>query len=381
MSVHRVLVNGKKRWKVRWREDGRGSKQRSRTFARKADADALDREIARRKQTGGGSPLLSGREKVGDLLLGWWQSASVGWARATNVHRARALDQWIDPYWHDTPLRAVSAVSIKEWRAELVRSGVPPDSANRAVAVMSAFLGTLVTEGKLDRNPCAGLKKLPVMARRPRAISPLELERIRLELPTLRDVILVDVMAYAGLRPGEALALSVESVTDNVIVVDRNWTYGELKLTKTEHRRTVEIVPPLRDDLRLFLPRQAGVAEIACPNEDGGYLDLHNWRRRVFYPACKRAGVKVTPYELRHTYCSLLAHEGRSPVYIATAMGHSLTETQSRYSHIIHDARLSPMKPMTGAISEARAELAESGASSVCLSDAPTVLRRSLESP
>ena len=51
-----------------------------------------------------------------------------------------------------------------------------------------------------------------------------------------------------------------------------------------------------------------------------------------------------------------------------------------RYSHIIEDARLSPLKPMADAIYEARAELAESGASSVCLADAPTVLRRSLGS-
>jgi integrase len=154
------------------------------------------------------------------------------------------------------PRRAAVSLPLPRWRADLVRSGVPPDSANRAVAVMSAFLGTLVAEGKLERNPCTGLKKLPIVGRRPRAISPLEVERIRLELPTLRDVVLVGAMAYAGLRPGEALALSVDSITDNVIVVDRNWTYGELKLTKTERRRTVEIVPPLRDDLRRFLPRR-----------------------------------------------------------------------------------------------------------------------------
>jgi len=90
--------------------------------------------------------------------------------------------------------------------------------------------------------------------------------------------------------------------------------------------------------------------------------------------------VEVTPYELRHTFCSRLAHEGRSAVYIAAAMGHSLIETQSRYSHIIEDARLSPMKPMADAIYEARAELADAGAYSVCLEDAPTVLRRSVES-
>lgn len=43
-------------------------------------------------------------------------------------------------------------------------------------------------------------------------------------------------------------------------------------------------------------------------------------------------------------------------------MGHSLIETQSRYSHIIEDARLSPLEPMADAIYEERAELAESDA-------------------
>lgn len=79
-------------------------------------------------------------------------------------------------------------------------------------------------------------------------------------------------------------------------------------------------------------------------------------------------------------HAPLVATEGRSPVYIAAAMGHSLIETQSRYSHIIEDSRLSPRKPKTDAIYEARAELAEAGASSVCLTDAPTVLGRSVES-
>ena len=88
---------------------------------------------------------------------------------------------------------------------------------------------------------------------------------MRLELPTLRDVVLVGSIAYAGLRPGEALAMTTGNVTDNVILVDRNWTYGELKLTKTERQRTIEIVAPLRDDLRLFLPRLAPADEIARP--------------------------------------------------------------------------------------------------------------------
>lgn len=55
-------------------------------------------------------------------------------------------------------------------------------------------------------------------------------------------------------------------------------------------------------------------------------------------------------------------------------------ETQTRYTHIIDDARLSPMKSMADAIYEARAELAGACASSVRLEDEATVVGRSLES-
>lgn len=41
--------DGSRAWKSRWRENGR---ERARTFALKRDADAWDREVARRKQLG-----------------------------------------------------------------------------------------------------------------------------------------------------------------------------------------------------------------------------------------------------------------------------------------------------------------------------------------
>jgi integrase len=83
---------------------------------------------------------------------------------------------------------------------------------------------------------------------------------------------------------------------------------------------------------------------LVAPNHYGRPLDLSTWRRRIWKPAAKRAGVDATPYDLRRTYCSLLAHEGRSAPYIAANMGHSLTDTQKHYAHVIEDARLAPAR-------------------------------------
>lgn len=48
--------------------------------------------------------------------------------------------------------------------------------------------------------------------RRPRAMAPMEVELLRAAVPTPRDVVLVGLLAYAGLRPEEALALTWGSV-------------------------------------------------------------------------------------------------------------------------------------------------------------------------
>jgi integrase len=67
-------------------------------------------------------------------------------------------------------------------------------------------------------------------------------------MPTMRDVVLLGLLAYAGLRPGEAIALTWGSV-GRVLVIDRSYSDAELTLTKTNRRRTVEVVAPLAEDL------------------------------------------------------------------------------------------------------------------------------------
>ncbi len=197
-------------------------------------------------------------------------------------------------------------------------------------------------------------------------------------MPTVRDVVLVGPLAYAGLRPEEAFALSWESVTDHHVIVDRAFTYGEMKQTKTHLRRVVDLAPPLATDIALHRPRVTAPDELVLQTSTGLPVDLRNWRNRVWKPAAKKAGVAATPYDLRHTYCSLLAHEGRAAVYIAAMMGHSTSRTHDRYSHVITDAHLQPLTPMADAITQARPKLEGSGLHPSCTEAAPTILRRSL---
>ena len=53
---------------------------------------------------------------------------------------------------------------------------------------------------------------------------------------------------------------------------------------------------------------------------------------RVWDEAVKAAGIeRATPCDGRHTFASLLIHEGRSPLLVSAALGHASGETTWRH--------------------------------------------------
>ena len=61
------------------------------------------------------------------------------------------------------------------------------------------------------------------------------------------------------------------------------------------------------------------------------------FRRRAWSTACRRAGLVFVPrpYDLRHSFASLLLAEGRTVHYVAAQLGHSPALTLSTYGHLI----------------------------------------------
>ena len=55
-------------------------------------------------------------------------------------------------------------------------------------------------------------------------------------------LVLVSVLAYAGLRPGEALALRWRHIGQRTITVEQAVSFGEMKNTKTNSSRTVRLL-------------------------------------------------------------------------------------------------------------------------------------------
>ena len=176
-------------------------------------------------------------------------------------------------------------------------------------------------------------------------MTPIEVEKIRMHMAQNgqhRDATLVSVLAYSGMRPGEALALDWEHIRTNTILVERAAAYGALKETKTSKIRSVKLLPALRHDLNEWRLRSDDVSGLIFPGTSEGLpwgREMYkSWERKSFKVAATAAGRSdATPYTLRHSFASLLIREGKSIVDVAAQLGHAPTMTLDTYAHVFAD--------------------------------------------
>ena len=130
---------------------------------------------------------------------------------------------------------------------------------------------------------------------------------------------------------------------------------------KTRSRRSVRLLSPLAADLREWRLASGRPADDAYvfPSGDGAKWTaegFNKWRGRTFKAALKAAGVAhARPYDLRHSFASLLLHEGRSVIYVARQLGHGADLTMRTYGHVIDELEGSPSLSAEDAIRAARA--------------------------
>jgi integrase len=363
VSIERVSRKRGTGWRVRWRD---GARNRARTFDRKADAVAFEAEVRRRRVVGDLRPLEAGRETLQDFAEEWWRLYALpNLARTTLASYASLWDAHVLPRLGATPLRELDPLTLAAFRAELAAAGVGSAAARRVMVILQGVLERAVEWQHIPANPARAVRKPPQRRERAvRPLSPLAVERVRAQLldaGRIRDAVLVSVLAYAGLRPGEALALTWSHIRERTILVERAVALGELKTTKTSRTRTVRLLAPLAADLREWRIRQGRPRDEALVFPGRGSATWGDdawryWRRRVFTPAVKAVGFDspVRPYDLRHSFVSLLLAEGANVVEIARQAGHSPTMTLSTYAHLFDEAAGAERVPAEDEIRRAR---------------------------
>jgi integrase len=340
-------------WSVRY-YDAAGAHRRLRCASREeADFERARLVLAEaRGELVAASPVETAGAEL--TLAGFWPvyraDAESRLAGSTLREYERIWDRRLGPGFGRLPLDAIRPRLVSEWRAELLAAGVGSEAVRYAMVLLQAMFTLAIEWGEAQANPVSVVRK-PRQGRR-RAIEPLapeDIERLRavlLDDGDHRSATLVSVLAYAGLRPGEALGLEWRHVRDRTLLIEQAVSDGRLKRQKTNRvYRTVDLLSPLADDLAEWRAATSA-SRFVFPRPDGGPWrtdDWNNWRNRNFHPAADRAGLgRPRPYDLRHAFASLLIREQRtSIVELAEQLGHAPTMTLNTYTHVFREHRRS----------------------------------------
>ncbi|MFO7153243.1 MAG: tyrosine-type recombinase/integrase [Bacillota bacterium] len=210
---------------------------------------------------------------------------------------------------------------------------------NLKLKYFKAFFNWCVQEGYLPANPTAGIKKAKEDLSDVRHTT-IESVKELLNVPDkrsyvgMRDYCFMLVQIDTGARPGELF---------KVLPDDLNLGSRELvirpEVSKTRSGRTLVLSPVTCQALKRLLqmrPAWWGKDVPLFATEAGNPLNRHTWNARL-RKYCKEAGVKVTPYGLRHTFAIEFLKAGGDPFSLQRILGHTDLTMTRRYVRLSQD--------------------------------------------
>jgi integrase len=294
------------------------------SFASRKEAEDRERQVRRNPAL-----LASKAEEVnhkrakamtfGRLLdLLWKNHYSLSKAKATARNTSEALREY---FGHDTPLSDIGREMIDGYVARELNRGLKGSSITRRLTVLRYALRYAHECGYIQRLP--RIKKIGQTESR---IGFLTREQVQQIVDTLVSwekmdyALFVLVLAYTGMRPGEALRLTVADVTEEYLSV-----HG----TKTGKARTIPIAQEIRS-----------VINHLVANAQGGKLFTFRYEQFARYWELVREHLgKVddpmwVPYILRHSFGSWLVQKGADLRSIADLMGHATINQTMKYAKV-----------------------------------------------
>lgn len=328
-TIKRYATASGERWEVRYRQPN-GATSRKRGFRTKRSAEDWDASNKVALNKGDYVAPSKGRVQVGDLAQAWIERKQATTAPSHSRMLESAWRVHVKPVWGRVPVNKVSATGVKNWSAGMTGDGRSATTVLRALGVLAGILDDAIEDGRISKNPARGLdpKKREKPTKPKRKHVYLDHEAVgRLAEESGQHKTLVLVLAYCGLRWGEAVALRVrhiDEVRKRLLVVDNAVQLGvdhAVGDPKDDEPREVPVpkflMALLKNEVKLRAADDlifgTGKDYLPRPKSDGGW----------FAGAVKRAKIQpITPHDLRHTAASMAISSGANVLAVSRMLGH-----------------------------------------------------------
>jgi integrase len=343
-------------YRARWREYP-GGPQRTKSFARKLDADRHLVSVQHSILTGAYVDPVKGKTTVEEYYRVW--SARQPWRLSSRASIASMFGGHVLPKLGARPLATIRRGDVESWGAGLNLSG---RTAGLAMQYLGTMLEAAVADGLLASNPARSVKRPLVEVEPVVPYTTAELDALREAAPGWFRVALT-LGAACGLRQGEATGLTVDRVdflrrelkVDRQLVTPASGPPAFAPLKTSRSYRTVPLADVAVEALSAHLAAH-GAGRDGLVLHQGGDPVRRQRFGQVWRSTRARASLPSARFhDTRHTYASVLLSGGVSVAAAADYLGHSPAVLLRTYAHLMpadHDRARSAVQAAFAQVAE-----------------------------
>lgn len=313
-------------------------------------ADLLDGQVKK---------VESGQMTVAQWMDIWYETYKNGWEVTSQVLRKSVIEDHIKPLIGRYRLNKLDRTTyIREFINKLLKD-YESSSVYSYHALFKSAINAAVEDELISRNRISKIN-IEKNDKLDNFLNPKELNlflNYSKKYLTITGYTLIHLLAYTGLRRGEALGLKWKNINfeKSTITVERTRDYYGERAPKTKSsNRTIKVDDYLVDLLRIYkkwcietkfkfgmqLDKKNDLVFISY---QGGMPCTGNYAVYVFeslYNHLKKNNIKIkkiTPHGLRHTHATILINNQVPPKTIADRLGNTVEMIYNVYSHAFED--------------------------------------------
>lgn len=247
-----------------------------------------------------------------------------GLANGSLENMARTINKFII-----SVMKPIGDIKPNDIRAYLYNYQQERGISNRTLDHMRtsicSFFHWAAAEGYIPSDPASNIKPIKFSRKPRKALTQIELERVRRACKTERETCIVEVLYSTGCRISELCSIRID---------DMNWDKREiLVLGKGGKYRTVFLNAKALISIQAYLNhRKHASPYLICNERGGGQLKKDNVEK-IFRRIKDETGIMVTPHIMRHTMATQ-ALTGTGVEVVQQMLGHASISTTMIYAEV-----------------------------------------------
>ena len=334
----RLTKDGKERWYLYYRVDGKRVRRAVRGAQNRADAlkvlqvavaDAFRGKHGFEKK----GPRCMFKDFAREFLERYSKVNKRSWRSDVSIVNK------LNPYFGDKYLEEIKPEEVEGFKLARLEEGRTRSKVNRDLSLLRKLFNVAIDWGRLETSPMTKVRLFPEKDNlKERILTDEEETRLLKECPPYLRPIVITAL-YTGMRRGEILSLQWNQVDLEKDIIT-------IKRTKSGKDRLVPMGESLKN-LLLLLRSETSPSDYVFlyPPTMKPFTDI----KRSFITAIRKAKVQgLRFHDLRHTYASRLIANGADIITVRDLLGHYSVEVTQRYTHSNHSQKRQAVETLEG---------------------------------